>query len=122
MTSFARIILCGVAAGLCAGAVMAQDLAPVLPNEPPLPEPVLERPHRRIPVRLSLAAQQPDPFSRFDAPLAVSTVEVPTPIPNLWFGVTDLSLPLRPSSVEDPGGLIDSLSGSSPMLRYRLTF
>lgn len=122
MTRLGRIVLCGLAAGLWAGAVWAQEIAPVLPNESPLPEPVLERPQRRIPLRLSLAAQQPDPFSRFDAPPTLSTLEVPTPIPNLWFGLTDLSVPLRPSSVEDLGGLIDSLSGSSPMLRYRLTF
>ncbi len=141
MTPFARTLLCAIATGLLAAATPAADPVPPfspvpaslppLPDSPvplapsdalPLPEPIAAHPTRLPPVRLSLAARQPDPFGRFDAPPVLSSLEVQTPIPNLWVGLTDLALPLRPSTVEDPGGLLDSLTGASPMLRYRLSF
>lgn len=77
-----------------------------------------------VPIRLKLAATEPA-SSVPDATTAfgITSLEVRTPVPNLWFGLTDLSLPLAPGTLrESPSTLLDTLSTSTPVLTYRLKF
>lgn len=76
-----------------------------------------------VPIRLKLAATDPVPSSAAPATFGITTLEVRTPVSNLWFGLTDLSLPLAPATLrESPSSLLDTLSSSTPVLTYRLNF
>lgn len=76
-----------------------------------------------VPIRLKLAATDPVPSSSAPTAFGITTLEVRTPVSNLWFGLTDLSLPLAPATFrESPSSLLDTLSSSTPVLTYRLKF
>ena len=77
-----------------------------------------------VPIRLKLAASDPAPSAAATpSSFGITTLEVRTPVPNLWFGLTDLSLPLAPATLrESPSSLLDTLSSSTPVLTYRLNF
>lgn len=76
-----------------------------------------------VPIRLRLAATDPVPSAAAPATFGITTLEVRTPVSNLWFGLTDLSLPLAPATFrESPSSLLDTLSSSTPVLTYRLKF
>lgn len=87
-----------------------------------------------LPLRIRVAALEPSPSTTDGGRAAtgdeksgfgITALEVRTPIPNLWIGLRDLSLPLSSSTLEQldrPSDLIDTFSSSTPALLYRWQF
>ncbi|MBQ9345106.1 MAG: hypothetical protein IJT88_07835 [Kiritimatiellae bacterium] len=87
-----------------------------------------------LPLRIRVAALEPSQSTTDGGRAAtgddksgfgITALEVRTPIPNLWIGLRDLSLPLSSSTLEQldrPSDLIDTFSSSTPALLYRWQF